>query len=91
MAECVLRDIDFDARRGTVTGVLGPVGSGKSTLLMALLKELMPESGFVVYNNDSVVGGGGGGVSSSAARVDTPPTRRKQSAPGGTGDAGGGE
>jgi hypothetical protein len=27
-AESVLRDVEFDARRGSVTGVMGPVGSG---------------------------------------------------------------
>eukprot|EP00750_Incisomonas_marina_P018858 INCI3157.1.p1 GENE.INCI3157.1~~INCI3157.1.p1 ORF type:complete len:2243 (-),score=316.98 INCI3157.1:473-7201(-) len=47
--ECVLRDIDFDANKSSVTGILGPVGSGKSTLLMALLKEIEPESGFVTF------------------------------------------
>jgi ATP-binding cassette subfamily C (CFTR/MRP) protein 1 len=37
--------ITFDAGRGSLTTILGPVGCGKSTLLKTLLGELKPESG----------------------------------------------
>ncbi|MGH2380971.1 MAG: zinc ABC transporter ATP-binding protein AztA [Candidatus Limnocylindria bacterium] len=33
----VLRDVDLDLPRGSLTGVIGPNGSGKSTLLRAIL------------------------------------------------------
>jgi ABC-type Mn2+/Zn2+ transport system ATPase subunit len=35
--ELVLRDVDLDLPRATITGVVGPNGSGKSTLLRAIL------------------------------------------------------
>jgi ATP-binding cassette subfamily C (CFTR/MRP) protein 1 len=37
--------ISFDAGRGSLTTILGPVGCGKSTFLKVLLGELEPESG----------------------------------------------
>jgi putative ABC transport system ATP-binding protein len=43
----VLRDVDFDARHGDVTMVMGPSGSGKSTLIAALSGLLKPDSGSV--------------------------------------------
>ena len=41
----VLRDVNLDFARGTVTGVLGANGSGKSTLLRTLLGILPPSAG----------------------------------------------
>jgi len=43
----VLRGIDLDVPRGSITAVLGPSGSGKSTLLAALTGELAPTEGQV--------------------------------------------
>jgi len=43
----VLRDINLDVPRGSITAVLGPSGSGKSTLLSALTGELLPAAGTV--------------------------------------------
>ena len=43
----VLRDIDLEVPRGSITAVLGPSGSGKSTLLSALTGELAPVAGSV--------------------------------------------
>ncbi|MHB8913233.1 MAG: ABC transporter ATP-binding protein [Lysobacter sp.] len=43
----VLRDIDLQVPRGSITAVLGPSGSGKSTLLSALTGELVPTAGTV--------------------------------------------
>ena len=43
----VLRDINLDVPRGSITAVLGPSGSGKSTLLSALTGELEPAAGTV--------------------------------------------
>ena len=44
----VLKDVDFDARHGDVTMVMGPSGSGKSTLVAALSGLLRPDAGEVV-------------------------------------------
>jgi putative ABC transport system ATP-binding protein len=43
----VLKDVDFDARHGDVTMVMGPSGSGKSTLVAALSGLLKPDTGHV--------------------------------------------
>ena len=43
----VLRDVDFEARHGQVTMVMGPSGSGKSTLIAALSGLLKPDQGKV--------------------------------------------
>ena len=43
----VLKKVDFDARHGDLTMVMGPSGSGKSTLIAALSGLLRPEEGRV--------------------------------------------
>ena len=43
----VLKGVDFDARHGDVTMVMGPSGSGKSTLVAALSGLLKPDEGHV--------------------------------------------
>jgi len=43
----VLKGVDFDARHGDVTMVMGPSGSGKSTLVAALSGLLKPDEGTV--------------------------------------------
>ncbi len=43
----VLKGVDFDARHGDVTMVMGPSGSGKSTLVAALSGLLEPDEGKV--------------------------------------------
>ena len=43
----VLKDMDFDARHGDLTMVMGPSGSGKSTLIAALSGLLKPDQGRV--------------------------------------------
>ncbi len=43
----VLKSVDFDARHGDVTMVMGPSGSGKSTLVAALSGLLKPDAGSV--------------------------------------------
>jgi len=43
----VLKGVDFDARHGDLTMVMGPSGSGKSTLIAALSGLLKPEAGRV--------------------------------------------
>ena len=43
----VLKGVNFDARHGDLTMVMGPSGSGKSTLIAALSGLLRPEDGRV--------------------------------------------
>lgn len=43
----VLKNVDFDARHGDVTMVMGPSGSGKSTLVACLSGLLKPDTGSV--------------------------------------------
>ena len=43
----VLKGVDFDARHGDLTMVMGPSGSGKSTLIANLSGLLKPEEGRV--------------------------------------------
>jgi putative ABC transport system ATP-binding protein len=43
----VLKQVDFDARHGDVTMVMGPSGSGKSTLIACLSGLLKPDVGTV--------------------------------------------
>ncbi len=43
----VLEGVDFEARAGTVTAIVGPTGSGKSTLVALLLRLYDPDSGQV--------------------------------------------
>ncbi|HEU4701221.1 MAG TPA: ABC transporter ATP-binding protein [Conexibacter sp.] len=46
----VLRDVSFDARKGTVTALVGPSGAGKSTLLRCLNRLLVPRAGTVLLD-----------------------------------------
>lgn len=41
----ILRGVDFEAKSGRVTGILGPNGSGKTTLLRLLIGALTPGAG----------------------------------------------
>ena len=50
----VLKSVDFDARHGDVTMVMGPSGSGKSTLVAALSGLLQPDSGQVSALGESL-------------------------------------
>eukprot|EP00038_Savillea_parva_P030625 m.79033 g.79033 ORF g.79033 m.79033 type:complete len:1540 (+) comp9265_c0_seq4:864-5483(+) len=43
----VLKNIDFEARAGQVTAVVGPVGSGKTSLMLSLLGEMEKMAGNV--------------------------------------------
>ena len=46
----VLREVSFDARKGSVTALVGPSGAGKSTLLRCLNRLLVPQAGSVLLD-----------------------------------------
>jgi putative ABC transport system ATP-binding protein len=52
----VLKDVDFQARAGEVTMVMGPSGSGKSTLIAALSGLMRPDAGEVMALGESLWG-----------------------------------
>jgi putative ABC transport system ATP-binding protein len=54
MRQQVLKDVDFDARAGEVTMVMGPSGSGKSTLIAALSGLMRPDEGEVLALGESL-------------------------------------
>ncbi|MBD5333328.1 MAG: metal ABC transporter ATP-binding protein [Bacteroides sp.] len=49
----VLKDINFDIRRGDFVAITGPNGGGKTTLLRIVLKLLSPSTGSVTYYDRS--------------------------------------
>ena len=54
----VLRDIDFNVRKGDVTSIIGASGSGKSTLLRCINLLETPTSGEIFYHGKNVAGQG---------------------------------
>ena len=50
----VLKGVDFDARHGEMTMVMGPSGSGKSTLVACLSGLLRPDEGAVTALNQEL-------------------------------------
>jgi putative ABC transport system ATP-binding protein len=58
----VLKGVDFHARHGDVTMVMGPSGSGKSTLIAALSGLLKPDQGRVNAMGDDLWSRGAGKI-----------------------------
>ena len=54
----VLRDIDFNVKKGDVTCILGASGSGKSTLLRCINLLEIPSSGEILYHGENVASRG---------------------------------
>ncbi len=52
----VLRDIDFDVKKGDVISIIGASGSGKSTLLRCINLLETPTSGDILYHGKNVTG-----------------------------------
>jgi len=48
--EWVLRDVSFQAARGTMTAIVGPSGAGKSTVLTLLARFFDPEAGAITID-----------------------------------------
>ena len=55
----VLRDIDFNVKKGDVISIIGASGSGKSTLLRCINLLETPSSGEILYHGRDVAGRGG--------------------------------
>ncbi|MDK4712450.1 amino acid ABC transporter permease/ATP-binding protein [Rhizobium sp. CNPSo 4039] len=51
----VLKGIDLDIARGTVTCIIGPSGSGKSTLLRCLNRLVEPKRGDIELDGESIL------------------------------------
>ena len=51
----VLKGVDLDIAKGTVTCIIGPSGSGKSTLLRCINRLVEPKSGDILLDGDSVL------------------------------------
>jgi len=58
----VLKGVDFDARHGDVTMVMGPSGSGKSTLVAVLSGLMKPDEGSVQALGGDLWGRGSGRI-----------------------------
>ena len=58
----VLKGVDFDARHGDVTMVMGPSGSGKSTLVAVLSGLMKPDEGSVTALGDDLWRKGAGRI-----------------------------
>jgi len=58
----VLKGVDFDARHGDVTMVMGPSGSGKSTLVAVLSGLMRPDQGSVKALGDDLWSRSGGRI-----------------------------
>jgi Cu-processing system ATP-binding protein len=54
-AQHVLRGVDLDVRRGSVTAVVGPNGAGKTTLIKSILGLVRPDAG-AIRVDDVLVG-----------------------------------
>lgn len=50
----VLHSIDFSARKGKVTALVGENGAGKSTLMKILMGEYIPDDGTILLDGDEV-------------------------------------
>jgi len=52
----VLRDIDFDVKKGDVISIIGASGSGKSTMMRCVNLLETPTSGDILYHGENVTG-----------------------------------
>lgn len=52
--KAIIKDINLEAEKGTVTTIVGPNGCGKSTLLKCMAKQLPPMSGSIMLEGQPV-------------------------------------
>ena len=51
--ETVLKDLNFNIKRGDAVAVTGPSGTGKSTLMRLLLQQIIPTEGQISINGEN--------------------------------------
>lgn len=51
-----LSDVSFDVSDGEFVFIMGPSGAGKTTLLSLILREILPDSGKIIFEEQDVVG-----------------------------------
>lgn len=47
----ILKNVNFEVKKGEIVGIVGPSGSGKSTILNLLLRFYKKDSGEILYND----------------------------------------
>lgn len=47
----ILKNVNFEVKKGEIVGIIGPSGSGKSTILNLLLRFYKKDSGEILYND----------------------------------------
>ncbi|MFX0211276.1 MAG: ABC transporter ATP-binding protein, partial [Candidatus Hodarchaeota archaeon] len=50
----VLNGVTFEAKRGRITGIIGPNGSGKTTLIRCIANILKPNQGTVFFDDKDI-------------------------------------
>lgn len=50
----VLKNVDFDIKKGEMLSIIGPSGAGKSTLLRAINRMVEPSGGSIVFNEENI-------------------------------------
>lgn len=50
----ILKNVNFEVKKGEIVGIIGPSGSGKSTILNLLLRFYKKESGEIFYNDINI-------------------------------------
>src|SRR6187455_1656126 len=51
----VLKDVSVNCEEGECIALMGPNGSGKTTLIKCLLGMVVPDSGFITFNDKNIL------------------------------------
>jgi len=77
-AESIVRDLDLEFPRGSITAVIGPNGAGKSSLLKALARKIAPQSGAVLLDGVSIASLTPSDLERSVGLLGTQPARSNE-------------